>query len=111
MIKVKMFTKNENIKGLEIRGHAYYDEYGKDIVCAAVSMLAYNTIDTFTDILRLNDKIKFEVNNNIIKLKIEEELDSEQEHDSQLILKKFELGMKSLIKYYGDFIQLNYMEV
>ncbi len=32
--------------GFELNGHAGYAEYGQDIVCAAVSMLAINTINS-----------------------------------------------------------------
>ena len=39
MRKVKYYEQNDEIS-LEVRGHADYDEYGKDVVCAAVSTLA-----------------------------------------------------------------------
>ena len=37
---------------MEVKGHAGYDEYGKDIVCAAVSVLTVNmanSVEKFTD--------------------------------------------------------------
>lgn len=42
MIKVIIKRKENIIKSIELSGHAKYDEYGKDIVCAGVSsMLTY----------------------------------------------------------------------
>ena len=43
MIKVSIY-KNENnvITGIKLTGHAEYSEKGKDIVCAAVSVLVIN---------------------------------------------------------------------
>ena len=38
MVKVK-YTVDDNTHTLEMTGHANYDEYGKDIVCAGCSSL------------------------------------------------------------------------
>lgn len=38
---------------IEINGHAMFDDYGKDIVCAAVSSIVITSIN---GILRLDDK-------------------------------------------------------
>lgn len=112
MIKVNLYRKSNNeLLGFNVSGHAEFDESGKDIVCAAVSMLTYNTIDTFTDILSLDDFINFEIKENEIEFIIEKKLKEEDKKYAQLILKKFELGIKSLLNEYGDFIVLNYTEV
>ena len=44
MIKVEI--KNNKI---EIKGHAYYDDYGKDIVCASVSSIVITTINAIIE--------------------------------------------------------------
>ena len=51
MIKISI-EKDKLIKKIIIKGHANYDEYGKDIVCAAVSSIATTTIN---DILALDE--------------------------------------------------------
>ena len=53
MIKVEIIRNNNNIKKISILGHAMYDKYGKDIVCASVSTLVISTIN---NILSINDK-------------------------------------------------------
>lgn len=40
MINVKVITKQDNYIGYRVEGHAEYDEYGQDIVCAAVSTIS-----------------------------------------------------------------------
>ena len=58
MIKVNYVVSNNLIKSVSIKGHAFYDTYGKDIVCAAVSSIVITTIN---DILALTeDKIKYD---------------------------------------------------
>jgi uncharacterized protein YsxB (DUF464 family) len=52
MIKIKVSPKN-----ISILGHAEYDDYGKDIVCAGVSTLLQTliqSVETLTD-----DEIKY----------------------------------------------------
>ena len=47
---IKVLIKENNI---EISGHANFNDYGKDIVCASVSSIVYTTIN---GILNINDK-------------------------------------------------------
>ena len=64
MIKVEIIRNNNNIKKISILGHAMYDEYGKDIVCASVSTLVISTVN---NILSIDDKtIKVEQNDSRI---------------------------------------------
>ena len=53
MINVRIETDSDgNTLGITVDGHAGYDEYGKDIVCAAVSALTVNmanSVEHFTD--------------------------------------------------------------
>ena len=64
MIKIKVTEKN-----ISILGHADYDEYGKDIVCAAVSsvvMCSVEAISSFdnrsVDIKESKDKLEIVIN-------------------------------------------------
>ena len=53
MIQVDVYSDSKGCTtGVEVKGHAGYDEYGKDIVCAAVSVLTVNmanSVEKFTD--------------------------------------------------------------
>ena len=58
MIKVSIKQKQ-----MIIKGHANYDELGKDIVCASVSSMVITTVNA---ILRIdNDAIKYSDNNGV----------------------------------------------
>lgn len=67
MIKVEIIRNNNNIKKISILGHAMYDEYGKDIVCASVSTLVISTVNNILSI-----------NSNTIKV---------EQSDSKVIIK------------------------
>jgi hypothetical protein len=45
MITVVISNKNKNIHKINLLGHALYDDYGKDIVCAGVSSIVTTTVN------------------------------------------------------------------
>lgn len=50
MIKVRISKKNNIIESIKCNGHAGYDEYGKDIVCASFSTMIITTINAILEI-------------------------------------------------------------
>ena len=68
-----MIKVNYNDKVIKISGHANFNDYGKDIVCASVSSIVYTTIN---GILNINkDAIEFSDNNiMIINVKMNDEI-------------------------------------
>lgn len=71
MIKVKLNNDGNYIKEITITGHANYDIYGKDIVCASVSATVLTTIngimaidDSIILVSFLKDKININVKRN-----------------------------------------------
>lgn len=58
MIKVKLTKNGDCLNKITISGHADYDEFGKDIVCASVSSTVITTINI---LLSLNkDSISYD---------------------------------------------------
>ncbi|MCQ2742133.1 MAG: ribosomal-processing cysteine protease Prp [Bacilli bacterium] len=49
MIKVTIVYKGKGFESIEIKGHANTAEYGKDLVCAAVSACAVGAINALSD--------------------------------------------------------------
>ncbi len=67
MIKVNIYGKNDKI---ELIGHAMFDKYGKDIVCAGVSSVVTTTINAILSfdknyIYYITDKDKLVIEVNI----------------------------------------------
>ena len=61
---IKVIVKDNEIK---ISGHAKFDEYGKDIVCASVSSIIYTTIN---GILNINEKAIKVTDDGVISIEI-----------------------------------------
>ena len=50
MIRINIVKSNNNLKKITFKGHANYADYGKDIVCAAVSSTMLCTINAILSI-------------------------------------------------------------
>ena len=109
MIKVSIFRNRDGkYNGFEVCGHAGYAEHGQDIICAAVSILTINTINSleeFTD-------CKFDLKENEKKGLISFKMKSEPNSNTELLLKSLVLGLTGISKEYnGEYIQIIFKEV
>ena len=111
MIQVIIKEKGKDIDGFEVLGHADSAERGKDIVCAAVSVLTINTINTLTELVKVDKNINFEILEEGTYLDLDEDFPEEYRDHTQLVLRSFELGIKSILSGNQDYIQLYYREV
>ncbi len=94
MIKVEI----ENNK-IEIKGHANYDDYGKDIVCASVSSIVITTINAIIEFDP--ESIYYEdLNNRILIKKLKDD-----DITNKLINNMVEL-LEELEKSYKDNIKI-----
>lgn len=102
MIKVEFHYNDCNkITGFYISGHAGYSEEGSDIICAAVSALATNTVNSIEALT--DDEFEAECDEtgslklNVITLS----------SFSELLLNSLQIGIKSIIADYGsDYINI-----
>ncbi|MCI8514844.1 MAG: ribosomal-processing cysteine protease Prp [Lachnospiraceae bacterium] len=107
MIKVTIVTDSDGeYKGFQITGHADYEEYGKDIICAAVSCLALNTMNS---IEALTDDGTYGVTEDgLLKFRFTGGC-SEQ---AELLMDSFVLGLTGIQEKYGsDYMKFRFKEV
>ena len=68
MIKINIIKKDNLIDNISIKGHALYDESGKDIVCSSVSSIVITTVNA---IIRFQkDAIIYDENDGYLKIEI-----------------------------------------
>lgn len=66
MVKVEVLKENNIYKKVSIIGHAMYSDYGKDIICSAISSIVTTSIN---GILSLNKgSLNYEVNAGDVKI-------------------------------------------
>ncbi len=100
MIKVTYRKVNDVIEKINIKGHANFNEYGKDIVCASVStmvitsvniILAFDTkailFNESNDLFIENIK-KDEITNKVLNNLVEELLELESKYKKNINIKE-----------------------
>ena len=96
MINVKFFhSENGAPSGFSFKGHAGYAAHGSDIVCAAVSSVAYMTANTIIEIMKIDADVDVDEDGKMT-LKVPEE---SAEKTKELLL-GLELHIKELKKQY-----------
>ena len=78
MINVQAKKENGHYKSFHINGHAMYAEAGSDIVCAAVSALVINTINSI------------------------EEFTNDLSAATELLMDSLMLGLPNIVEAYGE---------
>ena len=99
----------ENFVGFNISGHANYADYGKDIVCAAVSSALQMVTNGLTEILKLRCKIKKDENNIALKIIANNKTDALK--SGYAFIESFYLHLKLLAKNYKRTIKVIILEV
>ena len=106
MITVTIYKKSNQYLGFDINGHAGYAEEGSDIICAAVSVLSLNTlnsIEPFTE-----DEFSGEQGDGSLTCTFPEPLSEK----AALLMDSMVLGLTDIQKSYGKpYIRIVFKEV
>lgn len=115
MINVVIFKdKTGNIGRYKISGHADYDVKGKDIVCAAVSILAQTTLISLVEVCGLDENaLDYEIieKHGIIDVKLPDVIDEDIRTKTKVALGLLEIGINAIQKNYPEYVTLEYGEV
>lgn len=108
MIAVTIYRKQGRVTGFECIGHSGYAASGKDIVCAGVSTLVINTVNSIEAFTSAEYKLDAEEAGGRIALSFTKEAD----HDAELLVNAMLLGLEDIRSNYGkQYLNLNYKEV
>ena len=110
MTTIKIFRdQNKDCIGYEISGHAGFDDSGRDIVCAAISVLAttaHNSIEKLT-----SDKFGHEEEEGYMYLMLQDNPSKE----AKLLLNSMVLGLIQLEEQFGSskkkFLKKRYLKL
>lgn len=96
-----MIVVHVSTTDITIDGHAEYRERGKDIVCAAVSMLAWNLIESLEKLTK--DAIKYEMTVGHICISFKN-----LSERGNVLVDSFLIGIKGIVKFYGErYVQIS----
>ena len=109
MIKITIFrNRGGEYFGFDCSGHAGYAEKGEDIVCAGVSALVINTVNS----LEMFTAERFTTQTDEESGQIRLQFSVSPGHDANLLMKSLVLGLQEIQNTYGnDYIILDFKEV
>ena len=104
MIDIVVYVKDTEYTGLKVSGHANFGEEGKDIVCAAVSVLTINlanSVERFCD-----DDFTVDSDEGFFHFTL-----SDRSEKSGVLLDSCILGLMDIGEECSDYININLQEV
>ena len=106
MIEIIIHRKNHQYTGFLSKGHAGYAEAGYDIICAAVSVLTINTINSIEAFTK--DHFAVSQKDGWIELILEGKVSKE----TCLLMDAMILGLQDIQKNYGhEYMTVRFEEV
>lgn len=110
MIKVCIKRNiDRSISEFKVIGHAYADEPGKDIVCAAVSMLTQTIVLGLCQVIKI--KVSYEITEGLLYCKIPNDLSQQHREQTNNLLETMVLGIKNIQESYSEYIIVHDKEV
>jgi uncharacterized protein YsxB (DUF464 family) len=85
--------------GITIKGHAHYAKPGQDIVCAAVSVLVQNLVQSIEDLT--TDRIEYDMSAGMVDIK-----HGNLSADAQLLMDSFFIGVEMIADEYPYNVQI-----
>ena len=101
-------NENHEVERFTCTGHAGYAASGEDIVCAAISMMVINTINSIETFTSVPFVCEADEETGDIDFQFTEEITP----DSALLIDSMILGLKEIQNNYGNkFLELDFKEV
>lgn len=108
MTKVRFYQNNQGeILGFQTIGHAGYAQAGEDIVCAGISVLILNTINSIETFTADKQMVECDEDRGIIRMK----LTGKRSKEAQLLLQSLLLGLQSIKEEHDRYIEVSFKEV
>jgi uncharacterized protein YsxB (DUF464 family) len=105
MIRVTIKRKPDGtVESFRVKGHALYDESGKDIVCAGVSAVTVGTVNAVEALLGL--ELQVETKHGLLHVQVADSSDNALNEKVQLLLESMVVMLKSIEQSYGAYIAM-----
>lgn len=109
MIRILIKQKNDSLKYIHVSGHANSDDYGKDIVCAAVSVVSQTILLGISEILKSD--LKYSIEKGDLSFEIPEDMVYEDELRVNALTHTLMLGLLNIKNNYKNYIDIIKEEV
>jgi uncharacterized protein YsxB (DUF464 family) len=101
MIRVEVFETSGRITRFSVSGHAGYAEAGEDIVCAAVSALTLNAVNSCEKLLGI--RLSYEDDGDMLVCDVPR---TERDSEVQLLLRSMVFGLEQTQTLYPEHVRV-----
>ncbi|MCR4434945.1 MAG: ribosomal-processing cysteine protease Prp [Clostridiales bacterium] len=110
MVNIHIVRDKEGfIRQFIVKGHAGFDEEGKDIVCAAVSITAYNAVGALEDLAGI--RRCYSERDGYMLCSIPDNISEEKKQIAKIILETTAIGFKQIQRKYKNYVSVMDEEV
>ena len=103
MTEISFYKDSEDqFTGFKCTGHSGYADEGSDIVCAAVSMLTFNFVNSVEKLLGVKVYVEQREEDAYLDVSIE----AYKRDDVQLLFRSLKLGLEEIEKNYKKYLRL-----
>jgi uncharacterized protein YsxB (DUF464 family) len=108
---IKVSIKRDDTDGViqefTLSGHAEFAESGKDLVCAAVSGIAFGVINAIEALLNIQLMINTDEKNGFLQCIVPTSIEPAVHEKVQLLLEGMVVALQSIASEYGAYITIN----
>jgi len=107
MTKITIYKSNEgNYTRFTCEGHSGFDYDGHDIVCASISILVINAVNSMEELA--GEEMDYTARNGFVDCKFRHSISNE----SKLLMDSMILGLQTIAEQYGKkYLRLKFKEV
>ncbi|WP_391202156.1 ribosomal-processing cysteine protease Prp [Psychrobacillus sp. L4] len=111
MIKVTV-TKDQSglIHSFEMKGHADFAEYGKDLVCAGASAVSFGAVNAIIALTEITPIIKQKGDGGYLYVEVPGISNPEKAAHMQLILEAMIVSLQTIEQDYGKYIKITFKQ-
>ena len=107
MISAILYRGEEGLNGCRMTGHSGQAEAGRDIVCAAVSILTITCVNSLEKICGVIPRITEEnEERGVLAFELPERTEAENEK-AQILMSALKQGMSDLAESYPEYVRLS----
>lgn len=97
MTTIVIFKSRDSYKGFTCMGHAGFGQSGSDIVCAAISILVINTLNSIEELAKENIITESDEREGTIECHFPDEINDK----TKLLMDSLVMGLKGIEQSYG----------
>ncbi|WP_019413875.1 ribosomal-processing cysteine protease Prp [Paenisporosarcina sp. TG20] len=109
MIKIKVDKdQSDNIRSFEMKGHAEFAEYGKDLVCAAATAVSFGSVNAIVKLTKVIPEVKQGQDGGFLKVSFPDNLDQQTNEQVQLIVQAMIVSLQTIEQDYQQHIKISF---